>query len=70
MRLQLLAQAMGKLNDRERAIIHARRLSEDPDTLDTLGERLGISRERVRQIENRAVEKMTQYIQNHAGALA
>lgn len=70
MRLQLLAQAMGKLNDRERAIIHARRLSEDPDTLDTLGERLGISRERVRQIENRAIEKMTQYIQNHAGALA
>ena len=70
MRLQLLAQAMGKLNDRERAIIHARRLSEDPDTLDALGERMGISRERVRQIENRAVEKMTQYIQNHAGALA
>ena len=70
MRLQLLAQAMGKLNDRERAIIQARRLSESPDTLDSLGERLGISRERVRQIENRAVEKMTQFIQARAGALA
>lgn len=70
MRLQLLAQAMGKLNDRERAVIQARRLSEVPDTLDSLGERLGISRERVRQIENRAVEKMTQFIQNRAAALA
>lgn len=70
MRLQLLAQAMGKLNDRERAIIQARKLSETPDTLDALGERLGISRERVRQIETRAVEKMTQYIQTRAGALA
>ena len=70
MRMQLLAQAMGKLNDRERAIIRARRLSEEPDTLDALGERLGISRERVRQIENRAVEKMTQFIQTRAGALA
>ena len=69
-RLQLLSQAMGKLNDRERAIIRARRLSEEPDTLDALGERLGISRERVRQIENRAVEKMTQYIQNRAGTVA
>ena len=70
MRMQLLAQAMGRLNDRERAVIRARRLSEEPDTLDALGERLGISRERVRQIENRAVEKMTQFIQTRAGALA
>lgn len=63
-RLQLLAQAMNKLNEREKIIVQARRLSENPDTLDALGERLGISRERVRQIENRAIEKMTQYIQN------
>lgn len=69
-RLQLLAQAMGKLNERERTIIKARKLSETPDTLDALGERLGISRERVRQIENRAVEKMTQFIQTHASSLA
>ncbi len=65
-RMQLLAQAMDRLNEREKIIIHARRLSENPDTLDALGERLGISRERVRQIENRAVEKMTQYIQNRS----
>lgn len=63
-RLQLLAQVMNKLNEREKIIVQARRLSENPDTLDALGERLGISRERVRQIENRAIEKMTQYIQN------
>ena len=63
-RLQLLAQAMDRLNEREKIIVRARRLSENPDTLDALGERLGISRERVRQIENRAIEKMTQYIQN------
>lgn len=63
-RLQLLAQAMDRLNEREKMIVRARRLVENPDTLDALGEKLGISRERVRQIENRAVEKMTQYIQN------
>ena len=68
-RLQLLAQAMNKLNERERTIIKARKLSETPDTLDALGEQLGISRERVRQIENRAVEKMTQFIQAHASSL-
>ncbi|MBO4644430.1 MAG: RNA polymerase sigma factor RpoH [Alphaproteobacteria bacterium] len=70
MRLQLLAQAMGKLNDRERAVIQARKLSETPDTLDALGDRLGISRERVRQIENRAIEKMTQFIHARAGVPA
>lgn len=65
-RLQLLAQAMENLNDREKAIVQARRLAETPTTLDSLGEQLGISRERVRQIENRAVEKMTAYIKNNA----
>lgn len=65
-RLQLLAQAMENLNEREKAIIQARRLAETPETLDSLGEQLGISRERVRQIENRAVEKMTAFIKNNA----
>ena len=70
MRLQLLAQAMGRLNERERAVIQARKLSETPDTLDALGERMGISRERVRQIENRAIEKMTQFIKGRASAFS
>mgnify|MGYP002678841698 FL=1 len=64
LRLHLLAQAMDKLNDRERIIVRARRLQDDPTTLDSLGEQLGISRERVRQIETRAIEKMTRFIQN------
>lgn len=64
LRLHLLAQAMDKLNDRERIIVRARRLQDDPTTLDSLGEQLGISRERVRQIETRAIEKMTRFIQD------
>lgn len=70
MRMQLLAQAMGSLNEREQQIVKARRLSEEPETLDILGERLGISRERVRQIENRAVEKMTAFVKENAAKTA
>jgi RNA polymerase sigma-32 factor len=57
----VLALAMENLNERERAIISARRLSENPATLDDLSQSYGISRERVRQIENRAVEKMQEF---------
>lgn len=64
LRRTLLTQAMDALSDREKIVVQARRLSENPETLDELGERLGISRERVRQIENRAVEKLTQFVQN------
>lgn len=67
-RMRLLAQAMDNLNDRERIIVRARRLQDDPTTLDSLGEQLGISRERVRQIETRAIEKMTRFIQDKAKA--
>ncbi len=55
---QWLYQAVGVLNDRERRIMEARRLSEDVATLETLGEELGISKERVRQIEAKAMEKL------------
>ena len=64
LRRTLLTQAMNALSDREKIVVQARRLSENPETLDELGERLGISRERVRQIESRAVEKLTQFVQN------
>lgn len=53
-----LKDALGVLNDREMKIIRNRRLSEDGATLEALGETLGISKERVRQIENRALEKL------------
>lgn len=54
----LLARALASLPDRDRLVLEERRLSEDPVTLDELGIRLGISRERVRQIENRAFERL------------
>ncbi|MDD4616539.1 MAG: RNA polymerase sigma factor RpoH [Alphaproteobacteria bacterium] len=57
-RQRLLAQAMDGLNPREREIIVARRLSETPLTLEDLSQKLGVSRERVRQIEVRAFEKL------------
>ncbi|MEQ8508814.1 MAG: RNA polymerase sigma factor RpoH [Rhodospirillaceae bacterium] len=56
--LSLLQQGLATLNDRERRIIQERRLSDDPRTLEDLGEEYGVSRERVRQIENRAFEKL------------
>ena len=57
-RQRLLAQAMEGLNPRERDIIIARRLSESPETLEDLSQRLGVSRERIRQIEVRVFEKL------------
>ena len=57
-RHSLLIEAMGSLNDRERHILTQRRLSEDPQTLEELSQEYGVSRERVRQIEVRAFEKL------------
>lgn len=53
-----LKGAMGVLTERERHIIAERRLRDDGTTLEALGERLGISKERVRQIESRAIDKL------------
>jgi RNA polymerase sigma-32 factor len=53
-----LHAALGQLNEREMKIIRARRLAENGATLEELGVLLGISKERVRQIENRALEKL------------
>ena len=55
---ELLANAMKILNEREREIITARRLSEKPVTLDELSKKYKISRERIRQIETKAFEKL------------
>ncbi|MFU0504924.1 RNA polymerase factor sigma-32 [Pseudaminobacter sp. NGMCC 1.201702] len=53
-----LKNALGVLNDRELRIIEERRLQDEGATLESLGQTLGISKERVRQIENRAMEKL------------
>jgi RNA polymerase sigma-32 factor len=57
-RIGALRSALGVLNDRERRIFEARRLAEDPMTLEALSDEFDISRERVRQIEVRAFEKV------------
>ncbi len=65
-RRQLLANAMNVLNDREKRIFEARRLSEESITLEDLSAEFGISRERVRQIEVRAFEKVQEAVQEAA----
>jgi RNA polymerase sigma-32 factor len=65
-RKHLLKDAMGSLNDRERRILTARRLQDEPITLEDLSQEYGISRERVRQIEVRAFEKLQKSIKNAA----
>ncbi|RMF01708.1 MAG: RNA polymerase sigma factor RpoH, partial [Alphaproteobacteria bacterium] len=62
-RLELLKDAMEELNEREKRIFTARRLSEDPMTLEELSEEFGVSRERIRQIEVRAFEKVQKAVQ-------
>ncbi len=57
-RMQMLEEAMDALNDREQAIIRARRLEDKPKTLEELSEEWDVSRERIRQIEVRAFEKL------------
>jgi len=57
-RHDLLANAMGELTERERDILEARRLRDEPATLEELSQKYGVSRERVRQIEVRAFEKL------------
>ncbi|CAN5410100.1 RNA polymerase sigma factor RpoH [soil metagenome] len=58
MRMSLLEEAMVELTDRERHILTERRLKDDPTTLEDLATQYGVSRERVRQIEVRAFEKL------------
>jgi RNA polymerase sigma-32 factor len=61
-----LSSALTTLNDRERRIFEARRLSESPATLEDLSSEFGVSRERIRQIEVRAFEKVQKAVQKAA----
>jgi len=65
---RILLQAMSKLNDREQYIVKNRMLSETPETLDEIGEKFQISRERVRQIEKRAFEKLSTEVKQSMAA--
>ena len=64
----LLVDAMKILNEREKAIINERRLSENPKTLEELSKRYKISRERIRQIETKAFEKLQKSMINASKA--
>ena len=67
-RMGLLTNAMSDLNEREKAIFQARRLRDDPATLEELAQEYNVSRERIRQIEVRAFEKVQEAVQKAAHA--
>jgi RNA polymerase sigma-32 factor len=68
LRRSYLERAMRALNDREKRIFEARRLQEEPATLEDLSTEFGVSRERIRQIEVRAFEKIQKAVQKSAHA--
>jgi RNA polymerase sigma-32 factor len=68
-RRKALGEALTVLNDRERRIFEARRLADDPITLEELADEFGVSRERVRQIEVRAFEKVQKAVKNRVAAM-
>jgi RNA polymerase sigma-32 factor len=68
-RRKALSDALGVLNERERRIFEARRLAEDPITLEELADEFGVSRERVRQIEVRAFEKVQKAVKNRVATM-
>jgi len=68
-RHKALGEALTVLNERERRIFEARRLADDPMTLEDLAAEFGVSRERVRQIEVRAFEKVQKAVRNRVAAM-
>jgi len=68
-RHEALIGALDVLNERERRIFEARRLADDPVTLEDLAAEFGVSRERVRQIEVRAFEKVQKAVKNRIAAM-
>ena len=67
LRMAMLGEAMNSLNERERHILTERRLTEKPQTLEELSQAYDVSRERIRQIEVRAFEKLQKAMQRIAG---
>jgi RNA polymerase sigma-32 factor len=68
-RRRALGEALSVLNERERRIFEARRLADDPITLEDLAAEFGVSRERVRQIETRAFQKVQSTVQRRVAAM-
>ena len=68
-RTRALREALATLNERERRIFEARRLAEDPITLEALSGEFGVSRERVRQIEVRAFEKVQEAVKHNLAVI-
>jgi RNA polymerase sigma-32 factor len=68
-RRKALGEALSVLNERERRIFEARRLADEPITLEELADEFGVSRERVRQIEVRAFEKVQKAVRNRIAAM-
>ena len=68
LRSGMLKRAMAELSERERDILMRRRLSDEPLTLEQLGTHYGISRERIRQLESRAFDKVQKFVQAEATA--
>ena len=68
-RRKALGEALSVLNERERRIFEARRLADDPITLEELADEFGVSRERVRQIEVRAFEKVQKAVKHRVAAM-
>ena len=67
---KILLDALAKLSDREQYIVKNRMLTENPQTLDDIGAKFGISRERVRQIEKRAFEKLSSQVKQSMSEVA
>ena len=65
-RKDLLKDSIKILNDREKEILYSRRLTDEPSTLEDLSKKFKISRERIRQIENKAFEKLQKHMLNSA----
>ena len=61
-RQNLLKDSIKILNEREREILYSRRLNDEPTTLEDLSKKYKISRERIRQIENKAFEKIQKHM--------
>jgi RNA polymerase sigma-32 factor len=68
-RSKALASALSALNDRERRIFEARRLAEEPITLQELADEFGVSRERMRQIGVCAFEKVQKYVKTRVAVM-